>query len=240
VARNDYAARGRYHGDEADYYLARRTHRRKWIREQQEMEKLLAAFPRGSSILDVPFGTGRYLEFYALGDHRTVGLDISREMMMQSRGAGTSENCLMGLVQGEAEALPLSDGAIDYIVCTRLFNWFPLATLRTVVCEFARVAKHGLIIEVRVGEGLGIRALAGSLVRDFARNPWRATRRLFKPLVSGRRGSLHGAKVHDPQDVADAFATCNLEVVEVISVAERTRYLRRQHQNLQIYVLCAT
>jgi hypothetical protein len=51
-----------FRGAVATNYLAERIHKPIWQLEQHAMRRLLSSLPDGLSVLDVPFGTGRFAE----------------------------------------------------------------------------------------------------------------------------------------------------------------------------------
>lgn len=72
---------GKYHGDIASGYDAKRENDPKWTIEQRLIEGMLAELPAGSEILDCPVGTGRFLHSYIANAHRFIGMDISGDML---------------------------------------------------------------------------------------------------------------------------------------------------------------
>ncbi len=91
---------GKYHGDIASGYDAKREADPKWTIEQHIIEGMIAELPAGSEILDCPVGTGRFLHAYIANNHRFIGMDISGDMLyvaackMDPAGAKTwVDNC---------------------------------------------------------------------------------------------------------------------------------------------------
>ena len=70
-----------YYGKVAANYQKRREKQPWWQVEQDEMERLLDKLPREVSVLDVPFGTGRFVPFYLDRNYSISGLEISEAMI---------------------------------------------------------------------------------------------------------------------------------------------------------------
>jgi ubiquinone/menaquinone biosynthesis C-methylase UbiE len=183
---SSYEAKRHYRGSVAANYVRARAADPKWRREQETMREVLARLPRGRLILDVPFGTGRFAEYYAAGGHRILGTDISRDMLAQSRAGDAVRALAPALVQADAERLPLRDGSVDYVVCSRLFNWIPAPVAATMLGEFRRVAREGIILGVRVGEPLPAPAFARQVVSTIVQAPQQSAIRVAR--ATARRG----------------------------------------------------
>src|SRR5688572_9163480 len=76
-----------YYGDIADSYLEIREKQEKWQVEQRIMRELLADIPSGLKVLDVPFGTGRFVPFYLEKKMTVHGVDISQDMVCAAEKA---------------------------------------------------------------------------------------------------------------------------------------------------------
>ena len=92
-----------------------------------------------SRILDVGCGTGnltmRMLE--ALRPELLAGCDFSAGMVEQA----AAKTRAVGWVQGDALRLPVRDGAVDAVVSTESFHWFP--DHNAALAEFHRVLGPG-------------------------------------------------------------------------------------------------
>ena len=154
-----YHARFGYQGKTAARYDRKRSKRKKWKREMAVLQTLTNQFEPGASILDIPLGTGRFLEFYNEGRHTVYGIDISRDMLRQARTRisaldGNNNRDHVCLVVGEAEHIPMRDKSIDYVVCIRLLNWVTKPIFKDIIKEFHRVARKGIIVGFRCRQNM--------------------------------------------------------------------------------------
>ena len=250
-AGQDYPARSRYTGSVARDYVARRAGGPKWRREQDVVAQCLRQLPRGSTILDVPIGTGRFIELYAGCDHHVYGLDVSRDMLAQARAQAGIHDAKLTPALGEAESLPLLDRSVDYVLCVRLLNWVPLPVLANMLSEFDRVSRNGVLIHVRSRNALGLAELLRALVRDVFSRAIPALRGLARKV--GRRLASHsgspsdaeeaespegtGYVLHDDAELQEAIRSAGLEVTERIPIQSLTTYSGSYGRSLFVYVL---
>ena len=96
-----------------------------WRRRTVEELRL----PAGAQVLDLACGTGDLCIELERGGHRPVGLDFSFGMLERSRAA-------VPLVQADALALPIRDGAVDGITCG-----FALRNVTSIPALFAECAR---------------------------------------------------------------------------------------------------
>ena len=95
------------------------------------------------SVLDVPFGTGRFHAIYKERGLQVVGADLSLAMLQQARrktGGGA-------FLSADLENLPFADQAFDVVVCIRLFHLIrdPKIRLRFLQ-EVRRVSRVGAVL----------------------------------------------------------------------------------------------
>lgn len=140
----------RYHGEIASSYLANRTGEGKWQRENDVLEQLLSDSSEGSSVLDVPFGTGRFVELYLAKKMRVSGLDISPDMLAAAKQAlgDTFDRCDTAV--GSADRLPYEDKSFDLIVSCRFFSLVTHEMAKRILAEFRRVGRSRIILTIRI------------------------------------------------------------------------------------------
>jgi ubiquinone/menaquinone biosynthesis C-methylase UbiE len=145
-----------------------RRNRAKW----RAIDRALALAGRPAEVLDLPTGTGRFVDSL-LGEggvELLVGADISREMMTvaQYRTAATAAPAAPAaaatgapspgrpearrradFVQCDAEALPFRDGSFDAVLTIRFFFHLPPDVRARILREMARVSRRWVIADYR-------------------------------------------------------------------------------------------
>lgn len=138
-----------YYGKVAENYEFRRSKQAWWSVEHTEMADLLRTLPRGLSVLDVPFGTGRYVPLYLEQGFKVCGLDASEAMLAQAARQLGPDFKACKTVTGTATALPYEDGAFDLVVSTRfLRDIISFADAKKALAEFGRVTRKYAIIQL--------------------------------------------------------------------------------------------
>jgi ubiquinone/menaquinone biosynthesis C-methylase UbiE len=96
-------------------------------------------------LLDVGSGTGLYRVDLEPFGHRWISLDLSLAMLRVQRARllalGTSGP--LGLLQGDACALPFRRGVFDVVLCTRVLTH--VHSIATAIEELSRVTKPGAV-----------------------------------------------------------------------------------------------
>ena len=140
-----------YYGACADDYLAKRTQQDYWHLEQKLVADLLDEFPDGLAVLDVPFGTGRFVPEFLAKNMQITGLDASKDMLdVARRELGDKlDQCRIDI--GDATRLPYEAGSFDLVVCIRfLTHIINFEQAKLVLDEFRRVSRGKLLIQARV------------------------------------------------------------------------------------------
>jgi len=213
----------RYRGPLAQKYDSRRKRGAQWLGEQQAVEALLAKLPTGSSILDIPAGTGRFIPLYKKFGLRASGMDSSADMLAGAQQKANEIGLAIDLQTADIRAIAAPDAGFDCVLCMRFLNWVDPDGLRTVLGELARVAKTHLI--------LGIRCAVDEANAGPQRiSPWR---RLLEQRKL-RRQERKGAKryKHRDCDVHDLIAGLGLKVKDA-KVLER----RSDNTEYRVYLL---
>jgi ubiquinone/menaquinone biosynthesis C-methylase UbiE len=147
-------SRGKAKGDSyynrvAQNYEAKRTQQSWWHVEQDAMQELLAELPRGLEVVDIPFGTGRFVPFYQDNGYRVAGLDASADMIAAAQTALGDRFEGLDVRVGDAGALPFADKSFDLLVSTRfLRDIVVFSDAKKILREFARVTKTYAIIQL--------------------------------------------------------------------------------------------
>lgn len=248
-----YPSKFHYQGNGGVTYDLSRMSSSNWRREVEVVRSLVAELVSGTSILDVPFGMGRFLRGYEETEHQVIGLDISRDMLLRSTLRKAPSSIESDLVTGDPEHLPLADSSVDYVVCMGLLNWVPLPNLKKMIGEFVRVSRRGLILGIRVRRPMPIVQLLGRGSADALRlypwakmlfNPVRTVARSLKrewqhykgePVGSPEPGS--GYSFHNESTILGAFDELGLLLDQQDLVEARISYRNRELQPYFVYVL---
>lgn len=139
---------GKYHGAVAAGYDAKRQLSAKWQAEQRIIQDMLGDLPERTVVLDVPVGTGRFLEFYRDRGFECWGVDTSRDMLAL---AARKPHGKLRLGLGDVRNLhPIPDKAVDVAVMVRMSRWLEPSDFAKALRELQRVARQRIIFTARV------------------------------------------------------------------------------------------
>jgi len=149
--KNDAPIGDTYYGSRAEDYLAKRHQQEYWHLEQKQIVKMLSQLPKGSSVLDVPFGTGRFVKDYLQNEFNVTGLDASEDMLKVAKKELGELFNKINVSVGDATQLPYPDQSFDYVVCIRfLTHIVNYEQARAVLREFRRITRNQLILQLRM------------------------------------------------------------------------------------------
>ncbi|WP_436910525.1 class I SAM-dependent methyltransferase [Halosimplex marinum] len=98
----------------------------------------------GAVGLDVGCGNGRHAELLADRCERTLGVDLSREMVATAAERSAERGFDYALAQADASSLPVRDGVADLVVFVATLPHLPSRDLRVAsLDELARVLSDG-------------------------------------------------------------------------------------------------
>ncbi len=115
----------------------------------------LAEMPRGSRVLDVGCGTGRWLRRYREIGLNAMGVDATPGMLQVAREHGTSAP----VIAGEACCLPFADAAFDCVSDITVVQHIPWSQQPQALREMVRVLRPGgrlILMELVRGENAHI------------------------------------------------------------------------------------
>jgi ubiquinone/menaquinone biosynthesis C-methylase UbiE len=152
---------GAYTPQEARTYDRDREVEPLWHAENAYVESLVRRL-EPISVLDVPVGTGRFLDLY--GEARVEGVDLSYAMLAEaSTRVAASRHAQVTLRQGSVTSLPFADRSFDLVVCWRLLHLLPPDMLRPALAEMARVCNGQMCVQVYERAPLAQRTFARAL-----------------------------------------------------------------------------
>ena len=148
-AKINRAKGDRYYGKKARRYEIRRKKQDWWTVEQTEMQSLLHGLHNGLNVVDIPFGTGRFVPYYLEKNFRVSGLDASKDMLATAADILGDDYAKCSAIVGSAMSLPYEDNEFDLLVSTRfLRDIIPFADAKCALAEFVRVTKSTLVLQI--------------------------------------------------------------------------------------------
>ena len=140
----------KYHGAVAEGYDAKREDSPKWKAEQRIIEDMLGDLPAETKVLDVPIGTGRFIEFYREKGFKVLGVDRSDDMLrVASDKVGDAQN--ITLLTGDILKLNmLGDKSFDVALMVRLTRWLSPEDCTKAIHELARVTRKRIVFTTRL------------------------------------------------------------------------------------------
>lgn len=118
-----------YSGEQALGYDQRRVSTARYAQEVEAFSRLFSAIaPR--TVIDCPFGTGRWLDQYLASGATVTGIDASAAMLELARAKPGASSDKIRMVEGsifdQALFARLGAGGVDLVVCVRFVNWISL------------------------------------------------------------------------------------------------------------------
>lgn len=186
-----------------DYDALRETG---WLRRRREamqrrlLARGLAGLAPGSTVLDVPCGTGRFTPWLAELGYRSLGADLSRDMLGVAR-AKLVGGCL-GLVAADAARLPFADDGLDAALVVRFLHLVDEPERVPLFRELARVVQQRVVLQVAMKAWSAKR-----LLRRVRGVPLKPLKLEWKPLLAQLdAGGLEVVRVHKKLPFASTSA----------------------------------
>jgi ubiquinone/menaquinone biosynthesis C-methylase UbiE len=220
----------------AAFYATSKTHS-----DISQLEGLVAlAAPQADWwVLDVGAGTGHTALAFAPHVARTVGVDLTYEMLAQARLLQQARGQDVTWLLGDAEALPLGDASFDLVACRRAAHHY--VDIERAIDEMVRVLKPGglaLIDDRSVPEDDAVDALMNQLdtwhdhshVRQYRASEWTTMLQAKGLLVDHLEMYLqhrpltifaHGASAEDVVAIRERLAAATPHEREVLQLEER-------------------
>lgn len=193
-------------------------------------------------IADVGAGTGMLSDVFLENGNRVLAIEPNDEMRAACAQLH-SDNAMLQVIDGSAEAMGLPDASVDAIAAGRAFHWF---AIEPAMSEFRRVLKQGgWVFVIAFGraedgreENVGFRDLTWSFAPDAASaqslsNAYRELDRVFAG------GDFHhaeiGGKMHVDWEslLGLAVSLSSVPSQENLRYAEFERALRRYFERYE-------
>ena len=142
-----YAGKSAYHGDLVLNYERDREAEPIWEIEQTWVANWIKTLQPGARVLDLPVGTGRFIEMMMAHGLRIHGADISEDMLKLAGQRVATGGEQVVLARADAEALAHADDEFDHVISWRLFHLLPPASAVRALRELARVCRGRLVVQ---------------------------------------------------------------------------------------------
>jgi len=200
-----------YLGKNAATYDKKRTRLTKWVAEQNIVEDFLGHLPRGSQVLDIPVGTGRFISAYQRLGIIATGIDASPDMQMVAKRKADNLNYDMLFQAGDIRRIPFDGDTFDTVVCICFLNWIDMDGVRTVLKELVRVTRKDIILSIR------FYASREELMTLTGVSQW-CLQQLVRPYKAFVDRKL---VLHEKSDVISLFSSLGLRIKESTKLVER-------------------
>lgn len=139
----------KYRGRVATGYFKKRKSQARWSVENDTVRDMIeSAKPR--SVLDIPFGEGRFVWLHKKKGYETLGIDSSGEMLALARRKMNGIKNIKTMT-GDARSTGLEDRSYDAVLCIRFLDLIDEDSMRAVMGELTRIAKRTIICTIRLG-----------------------------------------------------------------------------------------
>jgi len=130
-----------YKNNIANEYIKTRERKKSWKKEQEIVEKYIQIL-NIKNVLDVPFGTGRFVLPYLKKGLDIHGIEISEDMINEAKKILKKNFLYCNIIQGNSINLPYKNNSFDFLVCTRFLSAIiSFSDVKKSLKEFSRVTK---------------------------------------------------------------------------------------------------
>ena len=123
--------------------------------------------------LEVGIGNGRLMKSYGNNCDQIVGIDFSKELLLQSINFADKKGIKYHCVMADAVHLPFKEDAFDLTICSRVLQHIPFNERKNSIEEMKRVSKnHGTIL-LLIYNQLSLFGLSKILLRIVTKDHFR-------------------------------------------------------------------
>lgn len=140
----------KYVGAVASGYDGKRANDPKWTIEQQIIEGWINELPDGSTVLDAPAGTGRWLGIFARKKLDAYCLDRSEDMLNQAMAKANALGYVAQFGVGNVLQVPLGDKSVDLCLNIRISRWLSPDENQQMFREMQRLSRGKIVWTARV------------------------------------------------------------------------------------------
>lgn len=213
MAEKEYVGKTAYQGDIASRYDEQRITEPIWGQEQAFVGAWVQTLAPGATILDIPAGTGRFVQFFLARGMRVHARDISADMLAEIHRRFDPLPAGLEVRVGDAERLDLPDDATDHVICWRFLHLIPPPVVGRVLAEFRRVCCGTIILQVFAVRPAGTHRTAWQSFKDRVRPLWRRLRPVDRSTAKTPWAHITSYP-HREEDLLRAFARAGLSLQE--------------------------
>ncbi len=148
MSQDSYQGKSAYRGAIASRYDEDRTVEPIWAVEQDYVGRWIATLSPGKTVLDIPAGTGRFVDLCRQRGLKVYAFDVSADMVTEIHRRHPAASSEVHVAVGDAEKLALPDDAVDYVLSWRFFHLIPAPVVTRVLREFHRVCRGTVVVQV--------------------------------------------------------------------------------------------
>jgi 2-polyprenyl-3-methyl-5-hydroxy-6-metoxy-1,4-benzoquinol methylase len=195
----------RYLGKAALQYDAKRASSQRYKEEEQAFAELFRIV-NPKSVLDCPFGTGRWLEYYLNSGSSVIAIDYSEDMLAEAEKKLPLKTENISFRVASVFEYDFSQHVaenIDLVVCTRFLNWVTYREAEAILAKLSSSnSRFGIF-------GVSVRPLR--LPRG--QSSIMKIRLAYSNLKRSLRRKAH-QYVHAQEDIEAAFQSVGWHIVE--------------------------
>ncbi len=140
----------KYKGEIAATYLEKRAHKPGWHLENLALASFISSMPSGLKVLDVPFGTGRFMPIYTAKQWQVTGVDISEEMLVTARRYNPKKIVQYTELRGDVLEIPFQVAEFDVVVSYRFLGYIlTVEKAEQTIRKLAGVTKSYMILSLQ-------------------------------------------------------------------------------------------
>lgn len=141
-----------YFGSKAEIYDCHRKDDGYWIAENDSLIYFFKRYSDIKSVLDAPFGTGRFMPIYQEYEFQVTALDTSMDMINQAIRKYPDGMSGVSVLINSLDNIPLADNSVDAVVCYRFLPWIvTFAVAEKSLREISRICRKYAVLELCVG-----------------------------------------------------------------------------------------
>jgi 2-polyprenyl-3-methyl-5-hydroxy-6-metoxy-1,4-benzoquinol methylase len=143
-----------YTGQKALIYDDHRKNDPYWIAEDNCINEYISIISDEiDSVIDAPYGTGRFAPIYDKHNLNVVAIDLSSEMLEIAKVKHKKHLKRTSFLTQDMAKIPFDDSSFDLVVCFRFIPWIiSFKNAKIALAELSRTCRKYAVIELCVGK----------------------------------------------------------------------------------------